>query len=214
MNTKTRVYEEMANSITHGAGIMISLVCLTLLVVFSSIYGTPRHVVSCSIFGSSMVLLYSASTIYHSARTPRLRYIFKIIDHACIYLLIAGSYTPFTLITLRGRWGWTLFGVVWGLAVIGIVFKIFFVHRFKIVATLAYILMGWLVIVAIKPLVQNLPPGGLVWLVSGGLAYTLGALFYLWKNLPYSHAVWHLFVLAGSICHFIAVMFYVIPLGT
>jgi hemolysin III len=161
-----------------------------------------------------MVFLYIASALYHSSWNPRHKHILKIIDHACIYLLIAGTYTPFTLVTLRGSWGWSLFTLVWGLALVGIIFQVFFVYRFRILATLAYLLMGWIIVIAVKPLVTQLPLGGLVWLIAGGLAYTAGAVFYVWKRLPYSHAIWHLFVICGSLCHFFAVLFYVIPIKT
>lgn len=205
--------EELFNSITHGAGLLLSIVALVLLIVFSSLYGSARHIVSCTIFGVTLILLYTASTLYHSFRSPRVKKFFKILDHSCIYLLIAGTYTPFLLVTLRGAVGWTLFGVIWFLAVSGVVLKMFFVHRFKIISTVAYVLMGWIIIFAIKPLVESLPSGGIVWLVAGGLAYTLGVIFYVWKKLPFNHAIWHLFVLAGSICHFFAVIFYVLPLS-
>ncbi|MBE9547473.1 MAG: hemolysin III family protein [Proteobacteria bacterium] len=207
---RNNLYEEIANNVSHGVGVLLSLAGLSVLVVFACLYGKASHIVGCSIFGSSLLLMYTASTLYHSFRTPRLKHIFKIIDHACIYLLIAGTYTPFTLVTLRGGWGWTLFAIVWGLAVVGIVFQIFFVYRFKVLATIVYILMGWLIVIAIKPLIAALPTSGLLWLLAGGLAYTSGAVFYLWKSLPYHHAIWHLFVLLGSVCHFFAVMFYVV----
>ena len=160
----------------------------------------------------TLILLYSASTLYHSVQKPQIKSICKVLDHSCIYLLIAGTYTPFLLVTLRGVLGWTMFGVIWFLAVSGVVLKIFFVHRFKIISTIAYVLMGWIIIFAIKPLIDSLPTGGIVWLIAGGLAYTLGVVFYAWKKLPFNHAIWHLFVLAGSICHFFAVIFYVLPL--
>ena len=207
-------YEEVANSVTHWAGTLLSVVGLTLLIVFANLYGTGLHVFSCSVFGVTLVLLYASSSLYHSVWNPHLKHVLKIVDHACIYLLIAGTYTPLTLITLRGNWGWTIFCVVWALAAAGIVFQVFFVYRFKILATLAYILMGWIAIIAIKPLIAQFPLGGLIWLISGGLAYTVGTIFYLWKRLPYSHAIWHLFVLGGSICHFFAVFLYVIPVKT
>ncbi len=203
--------EELLNSITHGAGVLLSVAALVLLIVYSTSYGTASHVVSCTIFGITLILLYSASTLYHSFRQPRVKSILKIIDHSCIYLLIAGTYTPFLLVTLRGVLGWTMFGVIWFLAISGVLFKIFFVHRFKIVSTIAYVLMGWIMIFAIKPLVDSMPSGGIVWLIAGGLAYTLGVVFYAWKKLPFNHAIWHLFVLAGSICHFFAIVFYVLP---
>ncbi|PKN33592.1 MAG: hemolysin D [Deltaproteobacteria bacterium HGW-Deltaproteobacteria-19] len=206
-------YEEFFNSLTHGAGVLLSVACLAVMVIFASLHGNARHVVGCSVFGVSLVLLYTASTLYHSAHSPRLKHIFKTMDHACIYLLIAGTYTPFMLVTLQGRWGWSLLGIVWGIALLGIVFKIFFVYRFRTAATVAYILMGWLAVVAIKPLLANLSAAGLAWLVAGGLSYTVGAVFYLMKRLPYSHAIWHIFVLGGSLCHFFAVLFHVIPAG-
>ena len=212
-NPRTSSYEEFFNSLTHGAGAFLSVACLTIMVIFASLHGSARHIVGCSVFGASLVLLYTASTLYHSTRSPHLKHIFKTLDHACIYLLIAGTYTPFTLVTLQGGWGWTLLGVVWGIAIVGIVFKIFFVYRFRTAATIAYILMGWLAVFAIKPLLAGLSAAGLAWLVAGGLFYTVGALFYLMKRLPYSHAIWHVFVLGGSLCHFFAVLFHVIPAG-
>lgn len=211
-NTSYSFREELLNSITHGAGILLSIAALVLLIVYSRIYGTAGHVVSCTIFGVTLILLYTSSTLYHSFQKPRVKRIFKILDHSCIYLLIAGTYTPFLLVTLRGVLGWTMFGIIWFLAISGVVFKIFFVHRFNIISTIAYLLMGWIIIFAIKPLVDSLPTGGIVWLIAGGLAYTLGVVFYAWKKLPFNHAIWHLFVLAGSMCHFLAVMFYVLPM--
>jgi len=205
--------EELFNSITHGIGALVSLAGLVLLIVFSCMYGDSRHIISCTVFGCTLVMLYTASTLYHSFRKPRLKHLFKILDHSCIYMLIAGTYTPFLLVTLKGMLGWSLFAVIWSLTVIGVLFKIFFVHRFKIISTVAYILMGWIVIFAVKPLFQALPGEGLVLLVCGGLAYTLGTIFYSWKKLPFNHAIWHLFVLGGSACHFFTVMFYVIPSG-
>lgn len=203
--------EEILNSVTHGAGALISIAGLTLLIVFSSIYGQTTHIVSCTIYGTTLVLLYTASTLYHGFQKPNIKHVFKILDHSCIYILIAGTYTPFMLVTVRGALGWTIFSIVWGLTILGIVFKAFFVNRFKIVSTIAYILMGWLVILAIKPLFHALPGGGIFWLISGGLAYTIGTIFYAWKKLPFNHTIWHLFVLTGSVCHFLAIMFYVVP---
>lgn len=203
--------EELWNCITHGVGVCFSVVALVLLLFYAS-GGGPRHVMSAAIFGVTLILLYAASTLYHSFRKPRLKSFFKILDHSCIYLLIAGTYTPFLMVTLRGVLGWTMFAVIWLMAVAGVLFKIFFVHRFKILSTIAYIFMGWIIIFAIKPLTAALPSGGLVWLVAGGLAYTTGAIFYAWHRLPFNHAIWHIFVLAGSACHFFAVIFYVLPL--
>jgi len=204
--------EEIFNSITHAIGALVSIAGLVLLIAFSSIYGNSGHVVSCTIFGFTLVLLYTASTLYHSFRKPKLKHMFKILDHSCIYILIAGTYTPFLLITINGVVGWSMLALVWSLTGIGVLFKVFLVNRFNIISTIAYILMGWLIIFAVKPLFQTLPEGGLALLICGGLAYTFGTIFYAWNKLPFNHAIWHLFVLTGSICHFFAVMFYVIPL--
>ncbi|MGV8056550.1 MAG: hemolysin III family protein [Smithellaceae bacterium] len=204
--------EEIANSVTHGAGLLASIAGLIFLIVLSGIYGQASHIASCTIFGISLVLLYLSSTLYHSFQKPNIKKILKVLDHSCIYILIAGTYTPFMLVVVRGAIGWTIFAIVWSLTISGIIFKAFFINRFKIISTIAYILMGWLVIFAIKPLFQALPEGGIAWLVSGGLAYTLGTIFYAWKKLPFNHAIWHLFVLTGSFCHFMAVLFYVIPI--
>ncbi len=203
--------EETINAATHGLGAVLGAAGLAVLVVMAALRGDAWHVVSCSIYGATLVLLFTSSTLYHSFRGPRVKHVFRIIDHSSIYLLIAGTYTPFLLVTLRGRWGWSLFGVIWGLAVAGIVFQIFFVSRFRLVQTLIYLAMGWLVVVAVKPLFAHVPGAGLLWLLIGGLFYTLGAVFYLWKKLPYHHAVWHVFVLGGSICHYFAILFYVLP---
>ena len=210
---KVTLIEEVFNSITHGIGILISLAGLVVMVVFSSLYGDAMHVVSSAVFGTTLVLLYTASTLYHSSRNPELKHILRIIDHSCIYALIAGTYTPFALVTLHGALGWTIFAVVWSLTILGIIFKVFFINRFKIISTLAYILMGWIIIIAIKPLIQALPANAIAWIVSGGIVYTMGTIFYMWNKLPFNHAIWHFFVLAGSFCHFYAVMFHVIPLN-
>ena len=205
------VGEEIANSITHGIGAALSIAGLTLLVSLAAIYGDVWRVVSFSIYGSSLVLLYLCSTLYHSIQHPKAKRILRIFDHSAIYLLIAGSYTPFTLVSMRGPWGWSLFGVVWGLALLGIAFKTVFIGRYEKWATAAYVLMGWLVVIAFKQMLVTVPPGGIIWLVIGGVVYTSGVLFYAWEKLPYNHAVWHLFVLGGSICHFFAVLFHVLP---
>ncbi len=207
----TAFHEEVANSVTHGVGLALSVIGLAVLIAFTSLYGSVLHIVSCSVYGATLVMLYAASTLYHSFRSPRLKHIFKIIDHCSIYLLIAGTYTPFTLVMLRGTWGWGLFAVVWMLCFVGIIFKLFFVNRFMILSTIIYVMMGWLVIVAIKPMLAMIPPGCILWLVAGGLFYTVGVLFFAWHKLPYNHAIWHLFVVAGSVCHFFAVVFYIIP---
>ena len=203
--------EELANGITHGIGLALSVVGLIVLVVLSILRGNAWHIAGCTTFGVTLVLLYAASTMYHSSRSPRFKRILKILDHTAIYLLIAGTYTPFTLVNLRGFWGWTLFGLVWGLSVFGILWKLFHVDRFQIVSTLVYVAMGWLVLIAIKPVMSAVPLSGMAWLFAGGLFYTVGVLFFAWKRVPYNHAIWHVFVMAGSICHYFAVMFYVLP---
>ena len=205
------VKEEIANSITHGIGAALSIAGLVVLVVFAAMQGDVWHIVSFSIYGSTLILLYLASTLYHSFPQPRVKRIFKIIDHSSIFLLIAGTYTPFMLTSLRGIWGWSLFGVVWGLAITGIVFKSIFISRFKKVSILVYILMGWLCILVVRQMIEHIPYLGLLWLLAGGLCYTLGVIFYAWKSLPYHHAVWHLFVLGGSICHYFSILFYLLP---
>lgn len=203
--------EELANWLTHGIGAALSVAGVVLLVCFSTWYGDAWHIVSSAIFGTTLVLLYTASTLYHCSRNEQVKLKLQKLDHAAIFLLIAGTYTPFVLVTLRGPWGWSLFGVVWGLAIVGVMLKFWFAGRFRLASTLIYLGMGWLVMVAIKPLSAALPAGGLRLLVAGGLWYTGGAVFYLWKRLPYSHAIWHLFVLAGSACHWAAVFYFVVP---
>lgn len=205
--------EELANRLTHGVGAVLSLVGLVLMVVYSSLYGTAWHITSTAVYGASLVLLYSASTLYHSVRSARLRCLCQRLDHAAIFLLIAGTYTPFVLGPLRGGWGWSLFGVVWGCAVVGVVLKFFFTGRFHVLSTLIYLGMGWMVIIAAKPLFAALPLGGIWLLVAGGLCYSLGTIFYHWEKLPFNHAVWHVWVLAGSVCHWVAVFGYVVPRG-
>jgi hemolysin III len=208
---ETSFAEEFANSVTHGVGLGLSLAGLVVLIILTALRGTAWHVVSCTIYGSTLVILYAASTLYHSIQSPRAKRVLRIIDHGAIYLLIAGTYTPFTLVNLRGGLGWTLFGVVWGLAALGIVFKVFHVDRFPIASTLVYLSMGWLVVIAWKPMITLIPAGGIALIAAGGAAYTLGVFFYAAKRLPYNHAIWHLFVLAGSIFHYVAVLLYVLP---
>ncbi len=200
--------EEKLNVVSHSVGLALSVVGLVLLVIHASLNGNAWHIVSFAIFGVSLITLYSASTFYHSAKNPKVRSRLRIFDHAAIYVLIAGTYTPFTLITLSGTTGWVIFGITWGLAVIGIILKLFFTGRFRMVSTLMYVFMGWLVLFAIKPLVANLSFEGLIWLFVGGLAYTLGAVLYSIKKIKFNHAIFHFFVLGGSISHFISVFFY------
>ncbi len=200
--------EEIANSITHGIGVAISVAILVLLVVFTAKRGDTWRIVSFSIFGSSLFILYMASTLYHSFPQKRVKHFFRIMDHSSIYILIAGSYTPITLISMRGVWGWTIFGLVWGLSILGIIFTVFLIGRFKIISTAIYLFMGWLILIAIKPMILMVPRGMIIWLFIGGAFYTLGIIFYLWKKMPYHHMIWHIFVLAGSISHFFGMLFY------
>ncbi|NOZ46695.1 MAG: hemolysin III family protein [Chlorobi bacterium] len=203
--------EEVFNSITHGIGVFLSIAALVLLIVKAVQSGDNWHIVSSVIYGSTLVLLYLASTLFHSFMFTSARNIFNILDHSAIYLLIAGTYTPFVLVSLRGPIGWTLFGIIWGLTAIGIVYKLFFLEKWRTLSTIIYIIMGWLIIFAIKPLLNSVPVGGLYWILAGGIFYTVGVIFYVWKKLYFSHVIWHLFVLAGSICHFFAILWYIIP---
>ncbi|MFW6333447.1 MAG: PAQR family membrane homeostasis protein TrhA [Thermodesulfobacteriota bacterium] len=205
------VREEIANSITHGIGFLLSIVGLCLLIVLSRAHGDAWHVVSCIIYGSTLIFLYAASTLYHSIYPAKLKPILRTLDHSTIFLLIAGTYTPFTLVNLRGPWGWSLFAVIWILAFFGIIFQKTMLRKGPMVSVGFYLLMGWVVVAAVKPMLSRVAPGGWVLLLLGGLSYTIGVVFYSWKRMPYNHAVWHLFVLAGSACHFFAVLFYVIP---
>ena len=207
------VGEEIANSITHGIGAVLSIAGLTLLVVLASIYGDVWRIVSVSIYGSCLVILYLCSTLYHSIQIPRVKKVLRLFDHAAIYLLIAGSYTPFALVTMRGPLGWTIFGIVWGLAVLGILFKVWFIGRFEVLATIGYVLMSWICVIALKQMFALLGAGGMTWLFLGGAAYMIGVIFYAWQKLPYNHAIWHLFVLSGSVCHFFAILFHVLPVA-
>lgn len=197
--------------LTHGVGALLGVAGLVLLVVRAARWGDAWQVTSVAVFGATLVLLYSASTLYHAWRNERTKPWLRRFDHAAIFLLIAGTYTPFVLVSLRGPWGWSLFGVVWGLAIAGVVLKLKFAGRFRAVSTAVYLVMGWLVLVALKPLVAALPPGGLGWLVAGGVGYSAGTVFYLWRRLPYHHALWHGFVLIGSGCHWVAVYCFVLP---
>lgn len=203
--------EEIANSITHGLGLLLAIGGLGVLTAFAALKGNGWHVTSCSIYSAALILLFSASTLYHSFPFPRVKRLFRIFDHSAIFIMIAGTYTPFTLVNLRGPWGWTLFGVVWGVAVLGILLETLAMDRWPRLSLALYVVMGWAVVAAIKPMLQSVAPGGLILMLAGGLAYTVGIIFYAWKKMPYHHAVWHLFVLAGSILHFFAILFYVIP---
>jgi hemolysin III len=202
--------EDVANAATHGVGLLMAVAAVPVLIVLGALRGTPVHVVSFAVYGASLVLVYAASTLYHATRRPRLRHAFRILDHVAIYLLIAGTYTPVMLISVEGPWGWTLLSLVWVLAAGGCVFKVFFVGRFQRLSTTLYLVMGWLAVLAVGPLVEALPAVGLAWLVAGGLSYTFGVVFFAWERMPYNHAVWHLFVIAGSACHYVAMLLYVL----
>jgi hemolysin III len=203
--------EELANRLTHGFGALLSLVGVISLIGLALAQRDTNRVVSACIYGGSMVTFYCLSTAYHTVRKPYIRYVFRILDHVGIYLMIAGSYTPFALVTLRGPWGWTLLCMVWGLGTVGAVLKIFTTHRLPIIGPLIYIALGWMLMIAFKPLSAALAANGVALLFIGGLAYTVGVLFFLWERLPFNHAIWHLFVLAGSACHFGAIFYSVTP---
>ncbi|HLR23862.1 MAG TPA: hemolysin III family protein [Pseudogracilibacillus sp.] len=202
--------EEIAHAITHGIGSLLSIIALVLLITFSAFDGGALMIVSVTIFGCTMLFMYVSSTIVHSLPIGKWKDIFLVIDHASIYVFIAGSYTPFVLIQINGGFGWTLFGIVWGCALAGIILKLFFVKKFVILSTLFYILMGWMIVIAWQPLTEALHSNGVMLLVTGGIIYTIGSIFYVWKRIPYHHVIWHIFVLAGSISHFFAVFLYVI----
>lgn len=207
----TTSVEETANTITHGFGLLLSIVGFVFLVFMASVKGDAWYIASSVVYGLSLVILYGASTFYHGATEPRLKRILQIVDHCCIYLLIAGTYTPFTLIVLRGGFGQSLFAFVWFFAFAGIILKVFFGKRFMIVSVFSYLLMGWIGIVAIQPVFAALGLVPVVLVCAGGIAYTLGVIFFAWKSLRHHHAIWHVFVLTGSILHFLAIAIYVIP---
>ena len=205
--------EELANAITHGVGLVLAVACLVVGIVCAASRGNPWTITSVSIYGATLCLLYLSSTLYHSARRPRAKRIWNLIDHSSIYLLIAGTYTPFTLGPLReysSGWGWTLFALTWGLALAGVVFQALFLHRWRRLSTVTYLLLGWVIVVAIYPLWKTIGWHGVLWIAAGGMCYTFGVFFYANKRVPYMHAVWHLFVLAGSMLHFLGILFSVV----
>ena len=203
--------EEKINITSHAIGLILSVVALALLSTHAGMNGNIWHIVSFSIFGVSLVTLFAASTIYHSANDPELRARLRIVDHAAIYVLIAGTYTPFTLVTLNGTSGWVIFGAAWGMALTGIVLKLFFTGRFELVSTMMYVFMGWIIVFDLDTLINKLSSDGLFWLVAGGVAYTVGAILYGIKQIKFNHAIFHVFVLVGAFCHFVAVYFSVLP---
>ncbi|RUR13592.1 hemolysin III family protein [Legionella sp. km772] len=206
---QTRI-EEIGNASTHALGALLSIAAIILLSLVSIPQADKVKLISGIVFGSTLLLMYLSSTIYHSISNPKVKHVFRILDHASIYLLIAGSYTPFVLVTLKGSLGWTMFTLIWSLAFAGVLFKLFFVHKFELLSTIIYLVMGWMALLIVKPLYQLLPLGGLAYIVAGGLCYSIGVIFFIWERLKFSHVLWHLFVLAGSICHFLAVLLYVV----
>jgi len=199
--------EEIVNSITHGIGIPLSIAALVILVVTAVIHGNAWHVVSFSIFGASLILLYTSSTLYHSITRKRIKNLFARFDHAAIFVLIAGTYTPYLLTSLRGVWGWSLFGVIWGLAIAGVVIRSIYLTKFRKLMVGIYLAMGWMFVIALHEIIKNLPPLSLLFLFLGGISYSAGVIFYAWRKLPYAHGIWHIFVLGGSILHFFSVLF-------
>lgn len=197
--------EEIANSITHGIGAGFSIVGLTVLVIFAVLKNSSWHIISFSIYGTTLVLLYLASTLYHSIQHPSAKRILQRIDHAAIYLLIAGTYTPFVLVSLRNAWGWTLLVVIWGLAILGIAYKLLFLEHYERLSALGYVLMGWLCLIAVRQLIIHIPMESLIWIAAGGVIYTAGITMLLMRRIPFRHTIWHVFVLAGSLCHYFAV---------
>lgn len=204
--------EELANRLTHSFAAAISLVGVVFLVTAASRTGDPYRIVSSAIYSGSLTIFYVISTLYHTIRSPKTRYVFRVLDHAGIYLVIAGTYTPITLVSLRESSGWVLFGVIWGLAIAGAIFKSFMTHRLAFLAPVFYIALGWLIVVDLEGLLTFVPIKGVLWLVAGGLFYTVGVIFYAIDRIPYNHAIWHVFVIAGSLCHYLSILWYVVPL--
>jgi hemolysin III len=205
---RLRLREEYASAVTHGAGLLVFLAAVPVLITLAVVHGSAAHVASFSLYGGSLVLLYAASTLYHAFRRPRVKRFFRVIDHVAIYLLIAGTYTPLAVVTLEGWLSGALLAVIWAIALIGCVFKIFCTGRYERLSVALYLGMGWLAVLVIGPVIESLPLAGFLWLLVGGLLYTGGVLFYAWQRLPYNHAVWHVFVLAASVCHFVAIARY------
>jgi hemolysin III len=200
--------EEIANSLSHGIGLVLAIIATPILIVAASRSGTMWNIVGVAVFATSMIVLYFASTLYHALRNERAKRFFRMLDHGAIFFLIAGTYTPFTLGILRGPWGWTLFGLVWGLAIVGLTMKAIFGTRYSWLSVVLYLTMGWLVVIAAPEVVHRVPLSGLAWIIAGGIAYTGGVGFYAAHRVRYAHFAWHLFVIAGTVCHFFAVLWY------
>lgn len=214
MKMKTAIKEEIVNSITHGLGAVLGVAGTAVAVVWAALYGDVYSVVAASIYGAMLIILYTMSTLYHAFTNETVKKVFRIFDHCSIFLLIAGTYTPFTLCTLRGAFGWTIFGIIWGFAVLGIVLNAISLERFKKFSLVCYIVMGWMIVIAIKPMLLRLgSSSAMLLLVLGGVAYTVGVIFYKMKQVPYMHGIWHLFVLLGSILHYFSILFYVLPVS-
>ncbi|MEL1242749.1 hemolysin III family protein [Flavobacterium sp. DGU11] len=211
MPKKNRKREEFWNVVTHGTGALLSVAAFIALVTYAAFNGNAMHIAAAIVFGGSLVLLYAASTIYHYVATLRWKRFFQKIDHLCIYVLIAGTYTPIALLGLKGAWGWTIFGIIWAFALAGFIFKFSPLRRSEKLSLSLYALMGWLIIIAIKPLIESLSAGALFYLLGGGLCYTFGIYFYAKEKIPYNHAIWHVFVLGGSTLHFLGIFLYLIP---
>ncbi len=205
--------EEWLNSVTHAIGIVLAVIGLLALVGLAWRYGDGWQLISLAIYGSSMVALYAASTLYHSARQPEKKRFFRYLDHAAIYLFIAGTYTPFLMVTMRGPFGWTMLALIWIIALAGVAFKTLFVGRYETLATLGYVLMGWLAVLTFRQMTIYIPAMGIWGLLLGGVIYTIGVIFLAWRRLPYNHAIWHLFVMGGSAVHFFTILLFVLPLG-
>lgn len=199
--------EEVINSITHGIGALLSIAAMVILIMVASRNGDIWHLVSFSIYGSSLILLYLSSTLYHSFSNPKIKSLFARFDHISIFLLIAGTYTPILLTSIRGVWGWSLFAIIWAMAIVGAVIRSIYLHRFRKLMVAVYLVMGWMAVVAAKQIYQSLPATSLLFLLLGGVAYSIGVIFYMWRNLKYAHGIWHIFVLAGSILHFFAIYY-------
>ena len=211
MPKKNRKREEFLNVLTHGTGALLSVAALVIMIIYSIYRGTATHLAASLVFGISLVVLYSASTIYHAMVKLKWKRLFRLIDHLSIYILIAGTYTPIALLGLKGTWGWVIFGLVWAFAIVGFIFKFSPLRRSEKLSLSLYALMGWLIIIAIKPLLANMETGALLYLLGGGLCYTFGIYFYAKEKIPYNHAIWHVFVLGGSVLHFFGIFLYLIP---
>jgi hemolysin III len=204
--------EELVNALTHSVGVLVASAGAAVLIVFAALYGTVWHIVACSVYGATLVLMFAASTLYHAARTVHTKHYLNIVDHCAIYLLIAGTYSAYTLTILRSPLGWVVFGIVWACALAGIILKTAFIGHFRVLSTIAYLAIGWVCIILAKQILETVPTGGLILLFGGGLAYSFGVIFYLWRSLPFNHAFWHLFVLAGGALQYFSVLLYVVPI--